>query len=199
MAPPIAPSRARNAAATRAAILEAARKRFAREGYDQTGLRDVAADAGVDAALISRYFGGKDELFAEVLACAPSISEFLDEDRAGFGERMARMLAVDPMDEDKLDTFMIMLSSASSPKASEAIRRHSQKAFFTPLEDWLGGDDAPVRARILSCVMMGATMNRMIHHDYLLDEAGRAALCQELARTIDWYVNGYRRAGQGTA
>ena len=58
MAPPLTPSRARNAAATRAAILQAARRRFAREGYDQTGLREVAADAGVDAALISRYFGG---------------------------------------------------------------------------------------------------------------------------------------------
>lgn len=184
------PSRARNAAATRAAILAAARKRFAREGYDQTGLREVAADAGVDAALISRYFGGKDELFSEVLACTPQISEFLDDDKAGFGERMARTLAVEPMSEEKLESFMIMLTSASSPKAAEAIRRHSGESFYQPLEAWLGGENAPVRARILSCLMLGATMNRMMHHDYLLDEEGRKDLCAGLAETFDWYVTG---------
>lgn len=190
MAPPLTPSRARNAAATRAAILQAARRRFAREGYDQTGLREVAADAGVDAALISRYFGGKEELFAEVLACAPQISEFLDDDKAGFGERMARTLAVEPLSEDKLESFLIMLTSASSPRASDAIQRHSREAFYQPLEAWLGGRNAPVRARILSCLMLGATMNRMMHEDYLLDETARAELCEELARTLNWYVTG---------
>ena len=64
-----APSpRKRNAAATRAAMLDAAVCRFARDGYDGASVRDIAADAGVDAALVSRYFGGKEELFNEVLA-----------------------------------------------------------------------------------------------------------------------------------
>ena len=54
--------RPRNAAATRTAILEAARERFAAESYDDVGMRDIARDVGVDAALISRYFGSKDDL-----------------------------------------------------------------------------------------------------------------------------------------
>ncbi|MEG1028483.1 MAG: TetR family transcriptional regulator [Brevundimonas sp.] len=46
--------RPRNANATRQAILEAARERFCSDSYDDVGMRDVARDVGVDAALISR-------------------------------------------------------------------------------------------------------------------------------------------------
>ena len=59
--------RPRNAAATRTAILDAARERFAAESYDDVGMRDIARDVGVDAALISRYFGSKDDLFLAAL------------------------------------------------------------------------------------------------------------------------------------
>ena len=57
-------SRPRNAAQTRADILAAARRRFATEGFERTTLRAVAADVGVDAALVIRYFGSKQDLFA---------------------------------------------------------------------------------------------------------------------------------------
>ena len=55
--------RPRSAAATRTAILDAARERFAAESYDDVGMRDIARDVGVAAALISRYFGSKDGLY----------------------------------------------------------------------------------------------------------------------------------------
>ena len=57
-------TRPRNASQTRADILSAARSRFATEGFERTTLRAVAADVGVDAALVIRYFGSKQELFA---------------------------------------------------------------------------------------------------------------------------------------
>ena len=60
----MATERPRNAAQTRADILDAARRRFATDGYEPTTLRTIAADVGVDAALVSRYFGSKQDLFA---------------------------------------------------------------------------------------------------------------------------------------
>ena len=60
----MATPRPRNAAQTQADILSAARRRFATEGYEPTTLRAIAADVGVDAALVSRYFGSKQDLFA---------------------------------------------------------------------------------------------------------------------------------------
>ncbi|HEV7965751.1 MAG TPA: helix-turn-helix domain-containing protein, partial [Actinoplanes sp.] len=59
------PARPRNAAATRAAILASARRNFARAGYDGVGVREIAGGAGVTAMLVNRYFGSKEQLFAE--------------------------------------------------------------------------------------------------------------------------------------
>ncbi len=49
---------------TRAAILDAARRRFAGHGYDGATIRAIAADAGVDPALVHHFFGTKERLFA---------------------------------------------------------------------------------------------------------------------------------------
>ena len=61
----MATKRPRNAIQTRADILAAARRRFGAEGYERTTLRAIAADVGVDAALVIHYFGSKQDLFAE--------------------------------------------------------------------------------------------------------------------------------------
>jgi AcrR family transcriptional regulator len=59
--------RPRDADATRAALLQAAMRRFTLLGYDRTTTRDIAQDAGVNVSLIARYFGSKDGLFGAVL------------------------------------------------------------------------------------------------------------------------------------
>lgn len=81
--------RPRNANATRQAILEAARERFCAESYDDVGMRDVARDVGVDAALISRYFGSKEDLFLSVLDSCKNGRDLMEGDRADFGQRLA--------------------------------------------------------------------------------------------------------------
>ncbi|WP_278265834.1 TetR family transcriptional regulator [Nocardia sp. AG03] len=52
---------------TKTAILDAARARFAEAGFDKTSIRAVAAEAGVDPALVHHYFGTKQQLFAAVV------------------------------------------------------------------------------------------------------------------------------------
>ena len=58
---------------TRTAILAAARRLFAERGYEATTVRDVATSASIDPAMVIRYFGNKDGLFAQAadfeLAC----------------------------------------------------------------------------------------------------------------------------------
>lgn len=181
MIPYVAPQRIRNAEATKQAILEAARKRFADEGYDRASLRDIASDVGVDAALVSRYFGAKEELFKEVLCRGPHPNDLFDGDRADFGKRMARMLVVDPLDPDKIDKFLIMLRSASSPKAAETMRQNGQETFYGPFEEWIGGDDPEVRVRLAAGAIMGFAICRAIDDSYGLDEEGRKKLCSRLA------------------
>jgi AcrR family transcriptional regulator len=181
--------RVRNAAITRAAILEAARKRFAREGYDGASVREIASDAGVDAALINRYFGSKDDLFAEVVSviCEPK-PDFFGGDKATFGERMAQAALNDELEDAKLEMFLIMLLSASSPKASEIVRRCGREKFFAFFEEWLGGPDVTLRTRLASAIMMGMSLSRVIDPTHDLDADGRARMRERLAKIIQLAV-----------
>jgi AcrR family transcriptional regulator len=82
----VAEKRPRNASKTRADILAAARARFGAEGYERTTLRAVAADVGVDPALVIRYFGSKQELFAATVEFTielPDLSDVDPDDVAG--------------------------------------------------------------------------------------------------------------------
>src|SRR4051794_27039072 len=85
--------RKRDADATRAAILDAAKEHFARSSYEGVYLRDIAAEAGVDAALINRYFGGKDGLFAAALKDSIRPNPVEEWDRKTFCRETAQMMA----------------------------------------------------------------------------------------------------------
>jgi AcrR family transcriptional regulator len=179
------PVRARNAAATRAALLTAARRHFARESYDNVGMRGIARDAGVDAALVSRYFGSKEDLFAEALAASGDARELFEGDPTGFGARVAYMLVHEPQNDQKLEGLLMMLHSASSPKAAEVVRRSIRQRFHDPFAAWLGGEDAQVRVRLAGAMIMGLALSRALTGDYELDEAGRVVL----ARRVEAVMN----------
>lgn len=113
-------SRRRSAPATRAAILSAARTRFAGEGYERTTLRAVAGDVGVDAAMVNRYFGSKEALFAEAAEFQlqlPDLTDVAPEDLAGV--LLPRFFAVW---EDDATFLALMRASATSPRAAAKMR-----------------------------------------------------------------------------
>lgn len=68
---------------TRAAILGVARRRFLAEGYQAVTLRSIAAEAGVDMALISYFFGSKRGLFGAAMALAVNPAEVIEHAIAG--------------------------------------------------------------------------------------------------------------------
>src|SRR5580692_3132052 len=108
--------RKRDAQATRAAILEAAKAQFGRLGYDCAVLRDIAREAGVDVALVKRYFGGKEALFVEALKASFGPDGARDWDRATFAQDIATMLAGSPhVDEARTHGFQFLLRAAISP------------------------------------------------------------------------------------
>src|ERR1044072_6231195 len=59
--------RPHDAEATRRALLDAAASLFDERGFDAATVRDIGERAGVDAALIARYFGGKEGLYLAAL------------------------------------------------------------------------------------------------------------------------------------
>lgn len=182
----VTPRRAQGpkAAATQTAILEAARKRFARDGYG-VGLRGLAGDAGVDPALVCRYFGSKEGLFRAVLASGGPPTALLDLDLAEFGDRVAQMLIVEPVDQAQFDKLLICLRSISSPDTSDAIREDLMETFYRPLEVKLG---CAVRARLVAGIIMGFALARAVDETYALEEGDRAHLRRSLAAVLQQAV-----------
>ena len=181
--------RPRNAAATRSAILECANRRFTAESYDQVGMRDIARDVGVDPALISRYFGSKEDLFASVLEDCGNGSDLMAGDRSQFGERVARELVYGPKNEFKMRWLLLMLRSIASPKAAEVIQRASNERFYAPFTEWVGGEDAEIKARLAAGLIMGLTVSRDITGGFGMSEEQCERLCRRLAVTLQDFID----------
>nr|WP_249176773.1 TetR/AcrR family transcriptional regulator [Burkholderia cenocepacia] len=56
-------------------ILRAARRTFAKRGYDATSVREVARELGIDAALIAHHFGTKETLWLAVVEQIVELAE----------------------------------------------------------------------------------------------------------------------------
>jgi AcrR family transcriptional regulator len=154
--PGAASVRRRDSAATRQALLDAARELFGAHGFDQTTLRDVGERAGVDASLIARYFGNKVALYLAAMAAdAPplfdasgplSVGAFVE---SSFGR--ADVVGVGPITRAILQ-----------PEVDEEIRTASveylQRRILQPLTDGLrtaGVDQPELRAEIVVAATMG--------------------------------------------
>jgi AcrR family transcriptional regulator len=155
--------RRRDADATRAAILQAAKAHFARSGYDRAALREIATEAGADVALIKRYFGGKEALFTEALKASFHPDRLAAWNRAGFAREAATMMAGGAhADDERAQSFQFLLRAATSPTTAPMLNLAVQERFLEPIRDWLGGDDAAARARALAAVFIGFLVERLV-------------------------------------
>lgn len=183
--PPPPEKRRRNAAATRRAILASARLAFARQGYEGAGVREIAAGAGVTAMLVNRYFGSKEGLFAEVLAeSMASTSVVLPAilARPVSGERVAAALIdITAVDAVPLDSFQIMMRSASSDRAAAIAREQIERFQLGAIASLLDGAHAPQRAALVLALIAGFQMMRQMIGLSPLAEADRQALVDTLA------------------
>lgn len=155
-------------------------------------MRDVGRAAGVDAALVSRYFGSKEELFAEVLRTGGDARDWFDGDRADFGRELAYELVYAPpeMDDCKLEGLLIMLRSIGSAKAAEIIRNSAHERFYGPFIKWLGGEDAELRSRMVLGILMGMALSRDMGGGFGLSEEDTARLCERLAVLFQNCIDG---------
>ncbi len=168
LAPVRANPRKRDAEATRAAILEAAKTQFALLGYDRAVLRDIAREAGVDVALVKRYFGGKEALFQEALKESFGSDGLNEWDRATFAHEIASSFADSPhVDEARTHRFQFLLRAATSPTTAPLLNVLVQDRFLGPIRDWLGGMDAGARARVFAASYIGFLVERLIRGEAL--------------------------------
>jgi AcrR family transcriptional regulator len=188
-----APPRRRDAAATRAAILEAAQAQFAEAGYDRAALRDIAAEAGADVALIKRYFGGKEGLFTEALKASIRPDRLPDWDRASFPRDVATMMAGAPHEKGakggRSHSFQFLLRAATSPTTAPLLNLAVQERFLGPIREWLGGEDAQPRARALAGAYIGFLVERLIRGEPLQGRE-REVFIERVASVFEVLISG---------
>lgn len=152
----------RNAAATRERLLACARQSFVKESYDTVGLREIAGAAGVDVALIGRYFGSKEQLFCAALAHEDNRWKELAE-AGDLPDYLAAMVAIDDTkDAEHIERMLIMLRSATSPTASTIVRETFKNEVLQPFANVLSGPQPERRAAMALAVLMGTTIMRTI-------------------------------------
>jgi AcrR family transcriptional regulator len=161
--PPGPEPRRRNAASTRKAILDAAVAAFCQRGYDGVGVREIAADAGVTAMLVNRYFGSKEGLFEEVVEVVltpPSVVPETSENLVRL--TVEALVARSAPAADVQNPFQLTLLSAHNPRAAEIIRAAMLRHVVARLAHLLPGDLAQERGEILLSVVMGIWMMRKV-------------------------------------
>jgi AcrR family transcriptional regulator len=155
----MASPRARNATQTRADILAAARMRFGSDGYERTTLRAVAADVGVDPALVIRYFGSKQELFAaaaEFTLDLPDLTAVHPDDVAD-----ALLPSFFAVWEDDTTFVALLRAAMTSPTAADTMRR----IFATQVAPKLATitpDNPAQRAGLMGAFVVGLAATRYV-------------------------------------
>lgn len=180
----------RDANATRADLLKAARRRFAALGYDRTTTRDIATDAGVNVALIARYFGSKDGLLAAVLSTSP---DFFDPPAATTVDGVIEAL-IAGLDPESWQEFggehplLLLLRDAGRDERVDDLRRTALTRGLDDIVRGAGLDDAPAgeaRAHLAVALVVGIALLRGALVDGPLAPAGYDALRPVLAETIE--------------
>ena len=184
--PPV--SRSRNASITKADILSAARTAFANHGYEQVGIREIAAAVGVNAALVVRYFGSKEALFKAAVTEGFNLSGLISE-RSEFGQALARYI-LSKRERGQLEPTLALLRSASNPQAAELMRSLLDEQFIRPLAKWLGGENAEVRAGLIAAQILGLALAREVIESKSLNRVKLETLIQESGTLLQALVDG---------
>jgi AcrR family transcriptional regulator len=179
---------------TRAAILEAARGQFAAAGFSGTTIRAVAAEAGVDAALVHHYFGTKDDLFVAALELPVDprvvLAPVVEQGPDGAGERMLRVFLSVWDDPAHRLPLLGLVRGLLEPSGQKLVRDGFLDVVVGPIGAALGIDQPERRMPLVASQVFGLIIVR-----YLLEVEPLASMPPDqvvaiYAPTIQRYLTG---------
>ncbi len=151
---------------TRAAVLSAARERFAANGYAGTSVRAVAAAAGVDPALVHHYFGTKDDLFLAALELKVDPREVMKPVLAGgvdgAGERLLRVFVSVWDDEEARLPLLGLLRGMVEPGGQQLVRDGFLRMVLGPVGVGLELDQPERRMTHVASQLIGVCLLRYV-------------------------------------
>jgi AcrR family transcriptional regulator len=198
---------------TRAAILAAARARFGEHGYDGATIRGIAADAGVDAALVHHFFGTKERLFVAAMQLPVSPGELLagvlaagaSQPGHSLGEQMVRaVLGAWQLDEMRATFLGLLRSAVTSEQAAAMLAEFATETILGRLAGAVQprpsgpgqpgpgqpGPDAQFRAALVASQVLGLGLTRYVLGLEPLAAASTDDLAAAIGPTLERYLNG---------
>ncbi|MBC2863714.1 TetR/AcrR family transcriptional regulator [Streptomyces mexicanus] len=177
----------RRSDATRAAILAAARERFAADGYERATIRAIARDAQIDPSMVMRYYGNKESLFAAAVSLDLHLPDVTALPREQVGWTLvAHFLR---LWEDNEELTAILRVGVTNPAGAERTRQVFRDQLL-PVARVVCPDPEQVTMRAALCAaqLLGLALTR-----YVLRFPGTVDLSHEeilawLAPTVQRYL-----------
>ncbi|MGI8417201.1 MAG: TetR family transcriptional regulator [Nakamurella sp.] len=174
---------------TKATILEAARKRFAVDGFHRATIRAIATDASIDPAMVMRYYRNKEGLFAAAVDIELGLPDLAATDEAGLGELLMRhVLTV--WERSPGNEFLLTLLRSSLADVDSADRlRNVFTRQVTPVVMRVGDPaDAARRAGLIASQVLGLALCRHVLKLPPVVAMSEQQLVAEIAPTLQRYL-----------
>lgn len=179
----------RTSTETKAVILAAARERFAADGYERATIRAIAADARIDPSMVMRYFGNKEQLFADAAEFDLELPDLSQVPR----EELGATIAAHFLDRWERDEALVILLRVGVTNAAVAERmRTIFAAQLGPVVAATTDDprDAPVRAGLVASQVLGMALCRYVLAFPPLANMERQAVVDQIGPTLQRYLTG---------
>ena len=180
---------------TREALVNAAREVFIEQGFDGATVRAIASRAGVDAAMVNHWFGGKEGLFGEAVLKLPFnaqeiITDLLAADAEHIGDAIVRRF-VTTWDTTGGGVFTaLMRSVASHEEAAMMLRDFFFKHVFKHVIGRLAPDNHEFRATLVATQIVGMGMVRYVAKFEPFASAEVDTVAAAVAPTLQRYITG---------
>jgi AcrR family transcriptional regulator len=178
---------------TRAAILDAAKRRFADAGYDATSIRAVAADAGVDPAVVMHFFDSKEGLFQAVVGWPFDPAQVAARISVPGSEPLAARVArtfLEVWEDPAMRTSLlaVLRSAMTHPASASLLREYTVHQLVGRLGHLLDGPDVKLRLNLAASQMIGVAVLRYVLHIEPLASASIDELVARLAPALTHYL-----------
>ncbi len=153
----------RRSDATRAAILDAARHRFAADGFAKATIRAIAADADIDPSMVMRYYGNKDGLFAAAIDVSLGLVDVSSFEPARMGEALLRH-ALTIWEQPPASEILLTLlrSSITDDRAIAKFQEIFARQVMPAVLRFGDPEDAPRRAGLMATQVLGVALTRYV-------------------------------------
>jgi AcrR family transcriptional regulator len=176
---------------TRAAILSAAKDLFARQGFERTTVRDVAERARIDPAMVIRYFGSKDGLFARAATIKLALPAPETVDPCDIGRAMVEHFLEIWEGAGSKQGMAVLLRSAGSNTFAAAKMREAFVAQVMPFVAAIGDPaSAPQRAGLVASQLLGLAMCRYVLRLQPVVALSRDEIVASIGPTLQRYALG---------